>query len=383
MRRFVPWTRSPVGLGVDVGSAGVKAVALTSEHGRVSLLGAGREALPPGAVRNGVVGDVEGVGAALARLLARLGVRCRPVTLAIGGSSVLVKRFPAPPTPAASGQDEANGFREAVAREAARHVPFHLESLEFDYEGPLPATPDPATSARPAAPGAVVFGAAPRETIRSHCRAMSCAGREVRRIELEPYALYAAVRLEGRLAAAQTETGAFAIVEIGATRASVHVFRHGPESPASPGAVGDLLASVFAPGAGARAFGMEPARNAPARFGPPGAAKLGGHHEIGWREHDGDQAAVWGTRIAAAVREALQEAATGEPVRLRISGGGAGHPAVQAPLRELALGDPVVLDPLERLGFREQGPAFALAAGLAYQQWLDAGGSGTGQEVRP
>lgn len=360
-------------------------MALGSEHGRVSLVGAGREALPPGAVRDGAVHDPQEVGTGLARLLGRLGVRSRPVSLAIGGSSVLIKRFPAPAKGSASGQEEKSGFREAVAREAARHVPLHLESLEFDYEGPLPATPAATNATGRPDPGAVVFGAAPRETIRAQCHAMQLAGCEVSRVEIEPFALFAAARLSAQFDAERAGSEAFAIVEIGATRASVYIFRRCPEpGPSalmvnsdrrSAGEPGDLLASVMARGVGAPAPGVTPDPGAPARFGPAGAPVPVEPGDDGWSGPGGARAAVSADRVVAALRDGLGEAEIEHAVEVRISGGGAGIPGMSGRLGEVAQTEPAVLDPLERLGFEEPGSAFAVAAGLAHQQLLELSGS--------
>ena len=366
VRRFVNWRRPLHAVGVDFGYSGVKAVALAADRGELTLLGAGIEPLPPGALRDGAVGDADAVGAALGRLLTRLRVRCRLLALAIGGSSVLVKRFPAPPEAVPPGT-APGGLREAVAREAARHVPFHLESLEFDYEGPLPVTRE-ATPGDPEGdgPAAVVFGAAPREIVLEHCRAAAAAGREATRVELEPYALHAAVVLADRLAGVEREPGALAIVEIGASRSGVHVFGNSPladpairgpgrtpDRHATAGAPADLLASVPGPGASLPAAdglaadvesGVGPARSGIGRqTGSPGSRPMG--------------AEVFADRIVAVAREAFGEAGLRQGIRVLLSGGGARSPAVRAGLRDFASGDPDVLDPLAGLGPREYGPA--------------------------
>ena len=379
------------GFGVDFGSSGVKAVALSSDGSGLTLLGAGREALEPGAVQDGAIRDPDPVGAALGRLLARLGIRGRRVALSIGGSSVLVKRFPAPAEAALSGKP-GDGFRDAVAREAARHVPFHLESLEFDYEGPLPALAEPAPG-EPARRerGAIVFGAAPRETVDNHCRAVTAAGREVTRIELEPYALYAAAGFTTSLTSPDREPGALAIVEIGASRAGVHVFggspppnrlirgnHSAPDPGAGAGAPADLLASIPAPGAGAREVDRPPLDAAP-QFAPAGRAGHSERQETDWPGRPTDDADVFWNRIVATAREALREADPRGGVRLCVSGGGAGLPGMRARLEELELGKPVVLDPLGQLGSRDGEPAFSVAAGLAYQQILDLMGPANGR----
>lgn len=355
-------------------------VALSADRGELTVLGAGIEPVAPGTLRDGAVRDAGAVGAALGRLLATLRVRCRVLTLAIGGGSVLVKRFPVPPEAVATGSTPG-GLRDAVAREAARHVPFHLESLEFDYEGPLPV----AREAAGEGPAAVVFGAAPREVVLAHCRAAVAAGREATRIELEPYALHAAVGLADRLAGVDRDSGALAIVEIGASRSGVHVFGNArPDGPAirdraaaleaRAGVPADLLASVPALGAGAPAVdGAPPGVESGVTPGPPGSQA-----PARWQGGPGDGTEAVHHRVAAAAREAFREAGLGQVDRLLLSGGGAVSPAVCGCLEEFTPGAPAVLDPLGGLDPAVCGPAYSVAAGLAYQTILDRSGPGRG-----
>ncbi len=370
MRRFTRWRRPPHGLGVDFGYSGVKAVALAADGEDLTLVGAGRERLDPGVVRDGAVQDAEAVGSALGRLLTRLRIRGRLAALALGGSSVFIKRFPAPPDRAVAGAPE--DFRDAVAREAARHLPLHLESLEFDYERPLPPPREPGASQ----PGAIVFGAAPREVVQNHCGGVRAAGREVSGIDLEPYALFAAARLIASRAAPDPPSGGLVIAEIGASRAGVHVFgrwprprpRAGTGGPAASrdlnaGAEPDLRVSV--PATEGTAFASDRLQaTEDVRFGPAG---------------QGEDAEVLGNRIAATIREALREAELPGPARLCLSGGGASDPVLLRGFRELDLGEPLVLDPLASIGGGQGGPAFAVAAGLAYQAALDLQAPETGR----
>lgn len=356
------WRRPLQGLGVDFGSTGVKVVALgwdpKGAPARLSLLGAGREALAAGVLRDGVVRDPESAGAALRRLLGRLRIRCRLAGLALGGSSVFIKRLR---SPSRAEKSEA-AFREAVAREAARHVPFHIEALEFDYQRAA-ADSEGARLQRTRGEGRaaeVVFGAAPREMVRAHCDATRRGGSEAARIELEPYALFAAAQLAPPFPVSSPKDGGLALVEIGASRVGVHVFAAppapsgpgretdgGPESGAlnrTPDAPGDLLASIQAPGAGAAAVGPE---------------------------GDGEAPEVLAHRIAATLREAIREAGLSPPLPVRLSGGGARLPGLAAALADLAAGDPAALDPLQPFGSDLGGAALAVAAGLALEQLSD------------
>ena len=354
------------GVGVDFGSSSVKAVGLAWDQKGLSLLGAGQEPLAPGVVREGAVRDPAAAGAALSALLRRLRIRCRLAAFSLGGSSVFVKRLPAP---AAAASEAA--FREAVGREAARHIPFHLEALEFDYRripDRIPASLDGLPTPEPGAPegrGTLVFGAAPRETVRAHCDAANRGGLEVARIELEPYALFAAARLAMTSAAPAPPAGPIAFVEIGASRAAAHVFGL-PPTPSFPaddpqsgrpgdpaadggaGSPGDLLASVRTPGGG-------PAAAAP--------------------DESEDAAAVFARRVAASLREVIRDAGLAPPLPTRLAGGAAGLPEIPAALAGVAAGDPAPLDPLGRFGAESAGPALAVAAGLAAQELLTLAGS--------
>ena len=349
---------------MDFGSTGVKAVALAQEAGRTVLLGADREPVDAGVIADGVVRDPDTVGAALGRVLTRVGVRAPSLSVAMGGSSVFVKRLPAPVAP----PDETTSFREAVAEEAARHLPFHIESVEYDYEqDPGPVGEEDGT------PSAVVFGAAPKDIVRSHCDAAHRAGYRVARIDLEPYALFAAAQLEAIAAgpaAPVHPSSAAAFIEIGARRIGVHLFRHGPGRPAvvdeeigsrvtvarTLGA-GQLLASVAVPGIGAEAA-----------LAARGASGEDDGKPVDAGPDSGISAATVTFRIVAALQEALNEAGLTPPVTVRLSGGGAGLPGIAAAVGRFATGPPAALDPLGRLTPDAPGPAFAIAAGLALQQ---------------
>ena len=395
------WRRSIHGLGVDFGVAGVKAVALAAEGDGAALVGAGRELLPPGAVSDGAVRDPKAAAAALRRLLSTVGARCRVLGMAIGGSSVFIKRLPAP----TGNTGDPQVFRDAVAREAARHLPFHIESVSFDYQ----RSPDPtsADSDRADRIPAVVFGAAPRELVRAHCDAASGADHHPAQLELEPYALFAGARLEaglgdpGEAPDAGSSAGrppGWAFIEIGAQRSGVHVFREGPTpAPAGdfsspPGALlgdwrpADLLASVVLSGLGADAVSgagrsgprkapIEPAsgggRPTPGKFGGTGAGRppeTASAAKLTGEPISPDRTRAASDRLAAALREALEEAGMSPPVVIRLSGGGALLPGISRSLSGLAQDRPSPLDPLRGFGGETSGPEFAVAAGLALQQ---------------
>ncbi len=354
--------RKPLsGIGVDLGSAGVKAVELGWDRDGPFLVGAGREQIPPGVVSDGVTSDPDAVGEALGRLLARIGARTREVAVAVGGNSVFIRRLPPP-----ADDPAAPGFRDAVAREAARHVPLHIESLEFDWVASPPKAPAASGEAVPGdsgdgsaesgPPAAIVFGAAPREMVRAHCDAVTRCGRQTTRVDLEPYALFAAARLAGATSRSGPDPAPprpVAFVEVGARRASVHVFG-GPPGGVEDDDPGDLLASVEA------------------RPGGPGAPLAPGVPRT-------DRSAE-AAPIVAAFREGLREAGVRSAWRTWVCGGAPLPRGARAALRDAGGGGLSALEPLAALRkgspdpkesdpeLPPDGPAFAIAAGLAFIQ---------------
>lgn len=388
-RLRLSWSRSEPALGIDFGTTAVRAVALGHDRHGISFLGAEREALPPAAVAGGIVHDPEAAGAALARLLGRMEVRGRSAALGIGGPSVFVRRFAGVPAPKSDRPEDRAAFREAVAREAARHLPFHIEDMEFDFQraasdgagaegGTVESAGEEEAPGVPEVP--VVFAAAPRDAVRAHRAAARAANREASRLEIEPYALFAALRLESEVAPNSAagpsggqgaSGGPLVLVEIGSARAGVHLFERPPVPPppdrttsASLGhpETGELLASVQISWAeSAAASAAAPRRKRAAKSASRRAAETSG-------------ATGLGQALAGGIREALRESGRKPPVVVRLSGGRAGWNGIAEPLADLAPEEPTLLEPLGGLPAAAEaaaGPEFAVAAGLAFLRLAD------------
>lgn len=113
-------------VAIDIGSSAIKVVEVSG--GRQKKLQAmGLEVLPPGAVVDGVIQNQEGVEETLRTALKKLKImpRGRRAALAIGGSSVLIKKIAI----AAKGGDLA----EQVYYEAEQHFQTDMSEIYFDY----------------------------------------------------------------------------------------------------------------------------------------------------------------------------------------------------------------------------------------------------------
>ncbi len=129
MRRI--FGRRPDALvGLDIGSACVKLVEISRDEagGRCRIEACGVEPLPPNAVVDHGINDIEAVAAAIKRLFGSAGARCRDAATAVGGAAVFTKVVEMD----ASLSDAELGLR--VMDEAAQHIPFPLAEVALDFE---------------------------------------------------------------------------------------------------------------------------------------------------------------------------------------------------------------------------------------------------------
>ncbi|MCY4566283.1 MAG: type IV pilus assembly protein PilM [Gammaproteobacteria bacterium] len=115
-------------LGVDIGSASVKVLELSVGNGGFRVESCALEALPPNAVVEGNISDVEGVGEALKRARARSGCQASRAALALGGPGVIARTI----TLDASLSD--TDMLKRIVDDADRYVPYPLDEVAIDVE---------------------------------------------------------------------------------------------------------------------------------------------------------------------------------------------------------------------------------------------------------
>jgi len=113
---------------VDIGSATVKLVELTSRRDGCRLESFAVEPLPAGSVVSGDVTDPEVVGEAIHRAHRRAGTKARVATVGVANAAVITRTID---MDASLGDDDLEG---AVVQEAERHLPFPIEQVALDFE---------------------------------------------------------------------------------------------------------------------------------------------------------------------------------------------------------------------------------------------------------
>jgi len=203
----------PALVGVDISSTAVKLLQLSRAGNRYRVEHYAVEPLPPNAVVEKNIVEVEAVGDAIKRAVARSGTRARFAVAAVAGSSVITKMIP---MPADLDDDE---LESQIELEAVNYVPYPIEEVNLDYEvvGPMPNSPDMLQ---------VLLAASRSENVEVRASALELGGLTPRVMDVEAFAIENAFTLLADQLNAPRD-GLVALVDSGATMTTLHVLRNG------------------------------------------------------------------------------------------------------------------------------------------------------------
>jgi type IV pilus assembly protein PilM len=195
---------APVSIGLDVGSAFIRAVEVTRSKDRPTIDKFGQVALPEGAMVGGVVKDQHAVAGALRELWAEQKFRSKSVRLGITHQQVVVREVEIADLP-------EKDMRQALPHQVRDAIPLPVEQAILDFY-PL-GKGEKHNMVR----GLLV--AAPKEAIIDTVGAVEKAGLHVEKVDLACFAVLRAV--------AAPADGAEAIIDIGANGTLFVVHRAG------------------------------------------------------------------------------------------------------------------------------------------------------------
>jgi type IV pilus assembly protein PilM len=209
---LVKKTQAPL-IGVDISSTAVKLLQLSRSGDRYRVEHYAVEPLPPNAVVEKNVVEVEAVGEAIRRAVARAGTKTRHAAAAVSGSSVITKVIP---MPADLDEDE---MESQIELEAVNYVPYPIEEVNLDFEvlGPMPGNSEMAQ---------VLLAASRSEHVEARASALELGGLEARVIDVEAFAIENAFSLMAGGLKVPAD-GLVALVDVGATMTTLNVLRGG------------------------------------------------------------------------------------------------------------------------------------------------------------
>ncbi len=210
MGLFTP--KKPPLVGVDISSTAVKLLQLSQAGGRYRVEHYAVEPLPPNAVVEKNIVEVEAVGEAIRRALARSGSKLRHASAAVAGSAVITRIIP---MPSELSEDDLEG---QIQVEANQYIPYPIEEVSLDYEvlGPVRDNPEMNN---------VLLAASRTENVDMRVAALDLGGLSAKVIDVEAFAMENAFAM----VADQLNVGRdalVAVVDIGATMTTLSVLRN-------------------------------------------------------------------------------------------------------------------------------------------------------------
>ena len=205
-------TQSPL-IGVDISSTAVKLLQLSRAGDRYRVEHYAVEPLPPSAVVEKNLVEVEAVGEAIRRAVARSGSRTKHAAAAVPGSSAITKIVPMP-----ADLDE-DDMESQIELEAVNYVPYPVEEVNLDFEvlGPMPGNSEMVQ---------VLLAASRSENVEVRASALELGGLTAKVIDVEAFAIENAYALmAGSLNVPRD--GLVALVDVGATMTTLNVLRGG------------------------------------------------------------------------------------------------------------------------------------------------------------
>jgi type IV pilus assembly protein PilM len=188
-------------IGLDIGSTAVRAAELT-EADRPSVIRAAQVPLPPGAVENSEVRDVDAVAEALRELWTRGGFKSRKVYMGVGNQRVVVREIALPTMP-------EKELRQSLGFQVQEFIPMPVDEAVLDFHVIEETEIDGRQMVR------LLLVAAQKAMVDTLVAAATSAKLEPLGLDLVPFAL---VRAVGRVGAGMEleERGGEAIVDVGA-----------------------------------------------------------------------------------------------------------------------------------------------------------------------
>ncbi|MFC3129666.1 pilus assembly protein PilM [Coralloluteibacterium stylophorae] len=199
-------------IGVDISSTAVKLLQLSQSGGRYRVEHYAVEPLPPNAVVEKNIVEVEAVGEAIKRALARSGSKVKHAAAAVAGSAVITKLIPMP------GNLDEDELEAQIQLEAANYIPYPIEEVSLDFEvlGPVPNNPEMAQ---------VLLAASRSENVEVRSSALELGGLAARVMDVEAFAMENAFRLIADQLSVQKDA-IVALVDVGATMTTLNVLRN-------------------------------------------------------------------------------------------------------------------------------------------------------------
>lgn len=200
-------------LGIDVSSTSAKLIELSRSGAGYKVEAFAVEPLPPNAISDRNIAELELVGQVLAKLVSKARTSVKDAAVAVSGSAVITKQILME-----RGLNEEE-LETQLRLEADQYIPYPIDEVALDFEvlGPS-STPDR---------DIVLLAACRKENVEIREAALALAGLKAKVVEVEAYALERAFSLVAEQLGGRGEDLTVAVVDIGATTMTLSIMHKG------------------------------------------------------------------------------------------------------------------------------------------------------------
>ena len=197
-------------LGLDISSTSVKLLELSRNADRYKVEAYAVEPLPPNAVVEKNISDVEGVGEAVKRVLSRAKSGSKLAAVAVAGSAVITK------TIEMDAELSDDDMENQITVEADQYIPYPLDEVAIDFEvlGLSERNPEQVE---------VLLAACRKENVEMREAALDLGGIKPAVVDIEAHAMKRAFDLVKPQLGNNPEDLVVAIIDIGATMTTLSV----------------------------------------------------------------------------------------------------------------------------------------------------------------
>jgi len=205
-------SRTPPLVGLDISSTAVKLLQLSQAGNRYRVEHYAVEPLPPNAVVEKNIVEVEAVGEAIRRAVQRSGLKVKNAAVAVSGSAVITKVIP---MPADLTEDDLEG---QIQLEANQYIPYPLDEVSLDFEILGPSKDNPEMME-------VLLAASRTENVEVRTAALELGGLTAKVVDVEAFTMENAYSLVAEQLDVDPDS-TIAMVDIGATMTTLIVLRN-------------------------------------------------------------------------------------------------------------------------------------------------------------
>ena len=200
-------------LGLDISSTSVKLLELSQSSGQFCVEAYSVASLPPNAVVEKNINDIDGVADAVRQVIHQSKTRQKNVAVAVAGSAVITKMI------TMDGDLDDDAMEAQIMAEADQYIPYPLDEVAIDFEVQGASDDDPDLVD-------VLLAACRKENVDLRVDALELAELSPKVVDVEAYDIERAFELiAGGIGCDQGET--VAIVDIGATMTTLSVLTDG------------------------------------------------------------------------------------------------------------------------------------------------------------